>query len=283
MRQLIILAGSDSDPQGAAECTEVENAMANVSDTDQLLRQIKMVMKAKGIRYVDIAGKLEVSEKTVKRYMTGKGLSLSVMETICRVAGITLLELAAMTASGTNEERFIDDKTEEALGEDLFTGMIFTLLNRGWTVTELEGALDVTEPRLNRSLAKLDRMGVIRLDPFNRVKVLAKTRHGFRSPRRSGTRRIKAIVFDGLSRISHDDPNLIWRIGLARLTEEKLPLLARMFDTMLDDVYAMETRTADGEGATARWYSLPMFAIQNEGHPVGDKLTTNFASSTSGA
>jgi predicted transcriptional regulator len=68
-------------------------ASALSASTLSLLETLKQLYRAHGIRYKDAATLLGVSEVTVKRYFSGHGLTLQMLERLCDNIGIDLFDL----------------------------------------------------------------------------------------------------------------------------------------------------------------------------------------------
>jgi hypothetical protein len=73
------------------------------SATYFILAALKAHFKACNIRYRDIANMLQVSEITVKRYLTGRGLTVKSLEQLAQVSDLTLFELLELARSQTKK------------------------------------------------------------------------------------------------------------------------------------------------------------------------------------
>ena len=54
-----------------------------MSQSEQVIRAVKRQLKARGLRYSDLAARLGVSEPTVKRLLSRGGITLERLDRIC--------------------------------------------------------------------------------------------------------------------------------------------------------------------------------------------------------
>jgi transcriptional regulator with XRE-family HTH domain len=102
-------------------------------ETRQLLKTLKHLFKAAGLRYADIAARLGVSEGTIKRYLNQQGLTVQVLQLLCECADVTLAELAKLAAEeNTPVQPAATPDQERQLAGDIILSMTFFLLARGW-------------------------------------------------------------------------------------------------------------------------------------------------------
>ena len=67
-----------------------------MSERDRLLRALKQVLRQRGMRYADLAGRLGVSEPTVKRMFSTGRMDLERLDRICGLLDIDHFELARL-------------------------------------------------------------------------------------------------------------------------------------------------------------------------------------------
>ncbi|HEX4507713.1 MAG TPA: helix-turn-helix transcriptional regulator [Alphaproteobacteria bacterium] len=141
------------------------------SELPLALTALKSLLKAKGLLYRDIAEQLGLSETTVKRYLTGQSLTFEILERLCRIVGVRVSDLMAM-AQEEPEQPVLTQEEEAFLSKDAFLSGLFYLLSRGYTPAIVQRDFKLTDAELNGYLTALDRMGLIQLFPYNRVRVL---------------------------------------------------------------------------------------------------------------
>ena len=144
----------------------------------ELVVALKRLLKAQGITYAALAKRLDLSEAAVKRMFSQQALSLLRLEQVCEVLNIGLSELAAEAHQGPAVLAELDEQAEQALVEDMpLLLALYLVLNR-WTQAEVLAAYRFTLPEWTLLLARLDRFGVIELQPGNRYRV--RTARNFR-------------------------------------------------------------------------------------------------------
>jgi transcriptional regulator with XRE-family HTH domain len=202
----------------------------------QFLAALKRIFKAQGLRYADIAGRIGVSEGTVKRYLNKKGLTLDVLSQLCKAADVTLSELARLTAE--ENPRTPPATTTEQEQILAILSMTFFLLTRGWRSDRIARELELDDVALTRCLTRLDRIGVIALFPNNRVRLL---RNFARNPApTSATYALMARrVHELFDHIDLEDPAVAWTNGFARLSEASLSQISRQLDGLRDEIFEL--------------------------------------------
>jgi transcriptional regulator with XRE-family HTH domain len=138
-----------------------------------LIDNLKVHLKAQGLRQRDIADRLGVGLATVKRWLAGDGLTTRRLEDLCDLAKIELFELVEMTARGHSgkAERFTPSQ-ERALGKDPRLFFIFFSLLNGWPPEECERELRISHQTMQGELQLLARLGLIDVLSGGRIRVL---------------------------------------------------------------------------------------------------------------
>ena len=137
-----------------------------------LIDCLKRVLKARGITYAVLAERLGLSEAGIKRAFAKGAFTLSRLEEICRVAGITLFELvktAELEAQG--KPLLLSEAQELALAADESLFAYLYLLRAGHRPRDIVEAYRFTAAESSRCLAVLDRLGLIEWDVGDRVRV----------------------------------------------------------------------------------------------------------------
>ena len=138
-----------------------------------LIDNLKLHLKAQGLRQRDIADRLGVGLATVKRWLSGEGLTTRRLEDLCDLAKIELFELVEMTARNHSgkSDRFTPSQ-ERALGKDARLFFIYFSLLNGWPVEECERELQISPQTMKHELQTLVRLGLIDLLSGGRIRVL---------------------------------------------------------------------------------------------------------------
>jgi len=142
-----------------------------VSQAKRLTAALKQCLKAKGITYAALAPALGLSEASVKRIFSRGALSLERLETVCRRAEVDFYDLARMARGRDAAPEALTAGQERALARDPRLLTLLHLVLNDWKVHEILAEYALSEAELVRMLARLDRLGVIELQPGNRVRL----------------------------------------------------------------------------------------------------------------
>jgi transcriptional regulator with XRE-family HTH domain len=242
---------------------------AHVSETltARLVTQIKRLFRAHGLRYVDVADLMGVSEKSIKRYMAGRGITVGVLEKLCACAGITPFELVELA---TTDERTAPIPTtpaqEDALAGDVRLSITYYLLLLGWTPARITKEFSLDTSFMNALLTRLDRIGVITLYPGNRAKIRALLR-SFENRSAGINRQMLESISELMHKTQANDPNTMARLGYFRLGPASLTRAAKLAQSFIEELRTLSKQDMDLDGKHVRWYAGCAFMTVQE--PVG--------------
>ena len=144
--------------------------------TANLLETLKKYLKAKGMTYKQLAAEMKLSEASVKRMFSKQRFSLSRLEEICRILDIDFYDLVLMDKQ--RNQRTADmltiEQEENLLKDDKLWIFLYFLLN-GWSVSLIIEEYKYSESEAVRMLGKLERLGLLEVHPYNRVRLLIPT------------------------------------------------------------------------------------------------------------
>ena len=240
------------------------SALERDSDAYRMLSYLKEVIHARGLRYREVAAALEVSEKSIKRYMTGRGLSLALLERLCGVVGLNLRELADL--AGVNDEArpvWTTDAQEEALVADHRLAIVLELLANGWSAARIVREGLAGESHLNAILIRLDRLGVITLYPGNRIRIRARVR-----PLDACSDRMREVISNaGLRVIQGLDltkPDALWRLYYARLGAASIARASGRLSALLREIAELSRQDMDLTSDQVKWYAVCGLITEHE-------------------
>ena len=223
------------------------------SEIPKLLHGLKTLLKARGLLYHDVAERLGVSETTIKRYLTGHSLTLEILEDLCGVVDVQLSDLLAF-AQEELEQPVLTSAEEEVLAQDAFLSGIFYLLARGYTAAIIQRDFRLSDADMNGYLTTLDRLGLIRLFPYNRVRVLVGRNFNVQKGGAMAKLAHDAMLKDFFGRFEVTMPD--WLFGYGKLSPsslERVRELARNFMVAFDDIAEADRElTLD----LAQWYGF---------------------------
>ena len=212
-----------------------------MSQTNQWIDTVKRCLKARGFTYKDVATALELSEASIKRLFSERSFSLTRLEQICRLMDMSFSDLARL-----NDLRYQERQTtlrasqEAALADDAILLSYFYLLLNGWGIERIADRFALNKPRQIRLLAKLDKLGLIELQPGNRVRLLTARRIQWRrggAVRRLYEREVKQAFLkdefsEGVAHFGFESAELAPES--ARLILRRLTRLTQEFDEMAE-------------------------------------------------
>jgi len=147
-----------------------------MSTTSDLVAVLKAELKARKITYAQLAGKLGLSESSVKRIFAQGDMPLSRVDDICRVLRLDFSDLARQVANAQPLRRELTLAQEKAVVADQKLLLMAICCLSQWTFEQITGTYALPDTEAIRYLARLDALGVIELRPLNRYKLrVAKT------------------------------------------------------------------------------------------------------------
>lgn len=137
-----------------------------------IIEAIKRQLRAQGLTYQELARALKVSEPTIKRDLARGDFSLSRLDEICHVLGVTIADLAnEEPARQLRITQFTDSQERALTSEPKLVLLTYLLVNR-WTLDDVTEAIELSENDLVRLLLSLDELGIVKFTPPRRVQLL---------------------------------------------------------------------------------------------------------------
>ena len=140
--------------------------------TATIIEAIKRQLRLQGITYQTLAQRLKVSEPTVKRDLARGDFSLSRLEEICNVLGVTIADLATDEPARQLRITQFTDTQERALAADAKLLLLTYLLVNRWTLDDVIEAIELSENDVVCLLLALDKLGIIRFRSPRGVQLL---------------------------------------------------------------------------------------------------------------
>ncbi len=142
-----------------------------------LLDALRSALRHQNLSHADIADKIGASTASVKRWLSGRGLTLDRLSSLCAIAGLDLTDLVDLARE--QSERQIWQLTlaqERGLADDGALAFFFFALLNGWPASDFAADFAVSEAGMTHYCERLVRLGLIRLLPGGRIKPLANRR-----------------------------------------------------------------------------------------------------------
>jgi transcriptional regulator with XRE-family HTH domain len=143
-----------------------------MSQIELLVTELKRNLRAQGLTYRDVAGRLQVSESSVKRVFSRRSFSLARFEQICNVAGLNISDLVELMDSKRVAISELTVDQERTLVSDPKLLLMAYLLITGWSVEQICANFKIAESESEGLLIHLHRARIIELLPLNRVRLL---------------------------------------------------------------------------------------------------------------
>jgi transcriptional regulator with XRE-family HTH domain len=242
---------------------QVEEQMTTRLDNERteipaILSTLKRLLKAKGILYSEVARRMGLSETTVKRYLTGHGLTVEILEILCHIVDLRLSDAFAMAREDIDATSLTLEEERE-LAKEPFLAALFYMLAQGLAPDTLQRDFRIGDADLNRYLTTLDRLGLIRLFPHNRVRVSVNRNFSVR-PGGPLMRLAHQTLLKGFfEKFDVDEPD--WSFAYAKLSKSSMELVRDLFKKFIE---AFE-QIADGDRELpidrAQWNGL-LFMIR---------------------
>lgn len=136
-----------------------------------LVDTLKRLLKSRGITYADLAGRIDMSEASVKRMFSQKNFTLQRLDQILDACGIGFEELHAAQGGPLLVAQLTLAQEQEIIGDPQLLVVAVSAMNHmGFDDIVLTYAL--TEAQVTACLLRLDKIGFLELLPNNRVKLL---------------------------------------------------------------------------------------------------------------
>jgi len=225
----------------------------DASEMPAILATLKTLFKSRNLLYHDVATILGKSETTVKRYLTGHCLTFEILESLCHVVDLRLSDVLEI-AREESEDSVLSPEEEQQLAREPFLAALFYMLAQGLTPAILQRDFKIGDADMNGYLTALDRIGLIKLFPYNRVRL--RVSRNFDVQRGGPLMRLahEAILkgfFDAFETASPD-----WSFAYAKLSASSLE---RARELIRNFIIALE-KIADGDRELpidlAQWYGM---------------------------
>jgi len=127
-----------------------------------LAAPLKAALKRQGWTTGSLAAELGAGEASVKRWLSGKGLTIDRLERLCALADLRLAELEALAdapAAGLADELTLAQ--ERALSRDPFLAFLFIVILGGTPMREIERDFELQAEPIEAALAQLEKLALI--------------------------------------------------------------------------------------------------------------------------
>lgn len=228
--------------------------MDTTTSAGKLIATLRNQMRVRGLHYRDVAERLNVSEGTVKRYFSGKGLSITVLERLAEIVELDLLSLATLAQQQTVAAGGLTKIQQTALIKHQATLAVLYNLGIGFTPTQLVKEFGIGE-QMEGILDRLEAMGLIRRYANNNVKVLKMPKFGgevdgpIREYKITTTRRF-------LVEVNLHGDEAAWQYYSARLSPASAIRMRELMVRFTHDIEALGKGDLSLPVSETQWYRL---------------------------
>lgn len=220
-----------------------------------VMKLLRELFRADGMRQRDIAKRLNVNERTVTRWLSSDTIDASQIEQLCGLLNITFLDLCEL-ASKQIEGRAsrLTLQQEQTLADDDLLLYVFKQLLKGWTAEEIREDLAIPEAALVATLIRLDKMELIELLPHNQAR-LRVARDVEWLPNGPYSRSANGWLDHLLKNVDVGEPDAVWSFDEIKLSKASCAQLKPKFDQLLQEVWALSQMDRRLSQEARQWYA----------------------------
>ncbi len=142
-----------------------------MSQLASLIDTLKQILRERGITYAQIAAQLSLSEASIKRSFSEQHFTLERLESICELADTSLVELVQRFDESQHRLSHLTHDQEAELVSDIKLLLVALCARNHWSFDEITNTYSLSETECIKYLARLDKIGIIELQPNNRIKL----------------------------------------------------------------------------------------------------------------
>lgn len=223
-----------------------------MAQTRELIKTLKIALKARGKTYADVSAELGLTEASIKRLFSQCSFSLERLDRICHMLDMEISDLVRLMNEQQRQLQQLSVEQEKEITDDVTLTLVTVCVLNKWTMEDILSYYRISETQCVQHLAKLDRLKVIELLPANRIRLLVAPNFSWRE---NGPiqfffqKKISQEFFN--TRFSRDDECLIVLNGMfssqsnAEL-QRRLKRLAREFHILNNDDASLDLNQRKG-------------------------------------
>jgi DNA-binding Xre family transcriptional regulator len=143
-----------------------------MTTSSRIIDTLKRQLKVRGITYLVLAERLNLSESAVKHMFSSGNFSLRRLDDVCAVLEIDIGDLVNISESFEQKIEQLSEDNEREIVTDIRLLLVAYCLINYWSFDEIIERYDISPEAGLKYLRKLDRMKVIELQPGDRVRLL---------------------------------------------------------------------------------------------------------------
>jgi len=142
-----------------------------MNQTHAIHTALKKLMRSQGRTYAEAAGILELSEASIKRLFSQEALSLCRLEALCNWLHVEIHDLVILSRQQEPLTTQLSEEQEAELLKDTGLLLLAYLLLNNWSQQEILETYTFTRPELTRRMFALQKLGLVEVLPFDRVRL----------------------------------------------------------------------------------------------------------------
>ena len=143
-----------------------------MSASATLIDALKQALKAQGLTYAKVARGLGMSEASVKRMFSRRDFTLKRLDKVLELAGLEIGELTRMISAEAKLISRMTPQQERAIVSDKKLLLMALCTLNQMPIEKIVSMYELSEAECIRLMVRLDKLGIIRLLPGNRYRLL---------------------------------------------------------------------------------------------------------------
>ncbi len=143
-----------------------------MSQSIKIIQTLKKTLKSHGIKYVDVAKHLNISESSIKRQFTQGDISLSRLEKILLLVNLELSDLLELVHLESMQLEQLTVAQEKKIVSNTKLLLITISVMNNLSFNDIYELYDLQESELIKLLLQLEKINLISLKPGNKIKTL---------------------------------------------------------------------------------------------------------------
>ena len=143
-----------------------------MSQTNQIILTLKKTLKANGIKYIDVANYLHISESSIKRQFTQGDISLSRLEKICELINMDISDLLELVHLESMQVEQLTIAQERKIVSNTKLMLVTISVLNNLSFEQIYQLYNFDQPELIKLLLQLEKINLIQLSPDNKIKPL---------------------------------------------------------------------------------------------------------------
>jgi plasmid maintenance system antidote protein VapI len=259
-------SGSEQAPISSSEASGLRDSWLSQSrpnsrrlldistPTGRLLVVLKQQFRVRGLHYRDVAARLKISERTVKRHLSGKGLTIDALQRLADVVELDMLSLLILAQQHAGALPDMTKQQQTALRKDTLALAVFYFLNLGMQPAQIAREFDLAA-QIDGVLDKLENFGLVHRFSSNGVKVLVSRPPDERVADHLSDR-CACSVRKHLQEVDLEGANANWLYQAVRLSHASALRLERLMKRFVSEAMLMTKSEIDLPADQTQWYRL---------------------------